>query len=87
MFLFRFVETEVERVKVLFEQKEGRLRSERDAALQELQDIKADRVNVTEQVSGGSAAGFTQSASWRLLIISRSLAGRLQAVTGQTVGA
>jgi leucine-rich repeat/coiled-coil domain-containing protein 1 len=37
----RFVEQEVERVKVLFDQKEGRLRSERDAAQRQLQHLQA----------------------------------------------
>lgn len=54
----RFVEQEVERVKVLFDQKEGRLRSERDAAQQQLQEIKADRDVLEEQV-GRSAQHAT----------------------------
>jgi hypothetical protein len=46
----RFVEQEVERVKVLFDQKEARLRSERDTAWQQLAELRADRDSLDEQV-------------------------------------
>jgi cell division protein FtsB len=46
----RFVEQEVERVKVLFEQKEGRLRSERDAAQRQLQKLQAQQDEWEAQV-------------------------------------
>lgn len=46
----RFVEQEVERVKVLFDQKEARLRSERDAARQQLEALRSDRDALEEQV-------------------------------------
>jgi multidrug resistance efflux pump len=44
------VEEEVERVKVLFDQKEARLRSERDAARQQLAELRNDRDSLEEQV-------------------------------------
>lgn len=46
----RFVEQEVERVKVLFDQKEGRLRSERDAAQRQLQHLQAQQEDWEAQV-------------------------------------
>lgn len=46
----RFVEQEVERVKVMFEQKEGRLRSERDAAERKLQQLQARQDDWEAQV-------------------------------------
>jgi hypothetical protein len=46
----RFVEQEVERVKVLFDQKEGRLRSERDAAQRQLQHLQAAQEDWEAQV-------------------------------------
>lgn len=48
----RFVEQEVERIKVLFEQKEGRLRSERDAAQRQLQKLQAQQEEWEAQVRG-----------------------------------
>jgi uncharacterized coiled-coil DUF342 family protein len=48
--LCRFVEQEVERVKVLFDQKEARLRSERDTARQQLDELRSDRDSLDEQV-------------------------------------
>jgi multidrug resistance efflux pump len=46
----RFVEQEVERVKVLFDQKEARLRSERDTARQQLAELRGDRDSLEDQV-------------------------------------
>jgi hypothetical protein len=50
----RFVEQEVERVKVLFDQKEGRLRSERDAAQRQLKHLQAQQEDLEAQVCGGA---------------------------------
>lgn len=57
---FRFVEQEVERVKVLFEQKEGRLRSERDAAQRQLQEVTASKSDLEEQVDITMALACTK---------------------------
>lgn len=45
-----FVEQEVSRVKVMFEAKEGRLRSERDAARRQLEATEAARDALEAQV-------------------------------------
>lgn len=50
--LRRFVEQEVERVKVLFDQKEARLRSERDAAQRQLHHLQAEQADIEAQVCG-----------------------------------
>ena len=49
---YRFVEQEVERVKVLFDQKEGRLRSERDAAQRQVKQFQAQQEDWEAQVRG-----------------------------------
>jgi leucine-rich repeat/coiled-coil domain-containing protein 1 len=46
----RYVETEVARVKELFDQKEGRLRGERDAAQRQLAEASAHLDELQEQV-------------------------------------
>lgn len=50
LMMCRFVEQEVERVKVMFDQKEARLRSERDSARQQLEELRSDRDSLEEQV-------------------------------------
>lgn len=47
---YSFVEQEVSRVKVMFEAKEGRLRSERDAARRQLEATEAARDALEAQV-------------------------------------
>lgn len=52
----RFVEQEVERVKVLFDQKEGRLRSERDAAQRQLERLQAQQEDREAKVGSWSGS-------------------------------
>lgn len=73
-------------MKVLFDQKEGRLRSERDAAQRQLQHLQAQQEDWDTQVRGGLAASAFNAWSGMFMLdkqlhrLLRQVYGRIERI-------